>query len=334
MRIHQPVSSATDSASRLALNVDLYRYLYLIRSAEAGIRKYYHEDDMKTPMHMSMGEEAIVAGVCHALGQDSQVFGSYRSHALYLAKTGDADGFFAEMYGKVTGPARGKAGSMHMSSPDHGLMCCAAVVASTIPLAVGTAFANKVGNTGRLTAVFFGDGAMDAGVFWESLNSASLMRLPIAFVCEDNDLAVHTARRHRQGFASAAQAASQFNCAVFESDSTDVEEIHRIATQAAKEMRRGARPAFLRFKWYRYLEHVGVNEDFDAGYRSRDECLEWLKLDPVTVQRGKLIREGWMSTDDIKEFEQTIDEQVESSIRAAKTAPFSGKDELYEGLFG
>lgn len=334
MKIQTPAQRAAAEATRSVLNIELYRTLYLIRSAEAGIRKYYYEDDMKTPMHMSMGEEAVVAGVCRALGQDAQAFGSYRSHALYLTKTGDTDGFFAEMYGKVTGPSRGKAGSMHMSSPDHGLMCCAAVVASTIPLAVGTAFANKVRKTGRLTAAFFGDGAMDAGVFWESLNSACLMGLPVAFVCEDNDLAVHTSRRHRQGFSSAIDVASRFDCAVFESDSTDVEEIHRVAAQAALEMHRRSRPAFLRFKWYRYLEHVGVNEDFDAGYRSRDEYLEWLRLDPVALQRAKLVREGWMPEHGIQEIERAIDEQVERSIQAAKAAPFSGKDDLYAGLFG
>lgn len=334
MRLQTPVPSAAASAERAALNIEMYRCLYLIRSAETGIRKYYHEDDMKTPMHMSMGEEAIVAGVCRALGTDSYAFGSYRSHALYLAKTQDTDGFFAEMYGKVTGPARGKAGSMHMSSPEHGLMCCTAVVGSTIPLAVGTAFANKARNTGRLTAVFFGDGAMDAGIFWESLNSACVMELPIAFVCEDNDLAVHTRRKQRQGFTSAAKVASQFSCGVYESDSTDVEELHRIATEAADDMRRNSRPAFLRFKWYRYLEHVGINEDFDAGYRSKGEYLEWLKVDPIALQRTKLARERWLGESAIKDMEQEIDQQVERSIQAAKAAPFSGKNELYEGLFG
>jgi TPP-dependent pyruvate/acetoin dehydrogenase alpha subunit len=333
MKAQTSAPSPAKSPPRSALNIELYRSLYLIRSAETGIRKYYHEDDMKTPMHMSMGEEAIVAGVCRALGQDSQVYGSYRSHALYLAKTHDTDGFFAEMYGKATGPARGKAGSMHMSSPENGLMCCAAVVASTIPLAVGTAYANKVRNTGRLTAAFFGDGAMDAGVFWESLNSACVMRLPLAFVCEDNGLAVHTERRQRQGFASATQVASQFDCAVFESDTTDVEEVHRIAGQAAAEMLRTGRPAFLRFRWYRYLEHVGVNEDFDVGYRSKQDYLKWLKVDPIALQRAKLVAEGWLAEHEMQDLEQGIDRQVERSIQAAKAAPLSGEDELFNGLF-
>lgn len=314
-------------------NLDLYRKLYLIRSAEQAIRKYYHEDDMKTPMHMSMGEEAIIVGVCEALGPRGQVFGSYRSHALYLARTGETDGFFAEMYGKVTGVARGKAGSMHMAAPEQGVLCNAAIVASTIPLAVGAAFANKRLGTGRTTAVFFGDGATDAGVFWESLNGACLLKLPVLFVCEDNDFAVHTRRRHRQGFSDITDVARQFDCGVFNTDSTDAEEIARIAGLALDDMRSGERPALLHCKWYRYLEHVGINEDFDAGYRSRDEYLQWLKRDPIALQRTKLLNDIGLAESTILDLERAIDAQVELSIKLAKAAPFSSVDELYLGLF-
>ena len=318
---------------RKKLNIDLYRKLYLVRSAECAIRKYYHEDDMKTPMHMSMGEEAIIVGTCQALGQEGQVFGSYRSHALYLAKTGETDGFFAELYGKVSGVARGKAGSMHMSSHEDGLLCSAAIVGITTPLAIGAAFANKMQRTGRPTAVFFGDGATDGGVFWESLNGACLMKLPVMFVCEDNDFAVHTHRHHRQGFRSLTDVAAHFECSVFHSDTTDAEEICRITRLALEDMQTTGRPAILHFKWYRYLEHVGINEDFDAGYRTRDEYLDWFKRDPISLQRDKLLREGWLTERLIAEFEAEVDTQVENSVVLAKSAPFSDKEELYLGLF-
>jgi pyruvate dehydrogenase E1 component alpha subunit len=121
---------------------------------------------------------------------------------------------------------------------------------------------------------------------------------------------------------------------VFESDSTDVEEIHRVATQAANEMRTSGRPAFLRLKWYRYLEHVGINEDFDAGYRSKDEYLQWLKVDPIALQREKLLREAWIEAGELAQFERGVDQQVERSIQSAKAAPHSQKSELFEGLFG
>jgi acetoin:2,6-dichlorophenolindophenol oxidoreductase subunit alpha len=320
------------SFNRGELNLSLYRRLFLIRAAENAIQKYYHEDDMKTPMHMSMGEEAIIVGVCEALGPQGQVFGTYRSHALYLAKTGETDGFFAEMYGKVTGVARGKAGSMHMSAPESGLLCCAAIVASTIPLAMGAAFANKMQRTGRIVAVFLGDGAMDAGVFWETLNGACLMKLPIMFVCEDNDFAVHTRRRYRHGFRSATDVVAQFDCSVHQTDSTDAEEIYRITQEALTDMHVTGRPAFLNCKWYRYLEHVGINEDFDAGYRSKDEYFSWKKRDPVSLQRGKLLQDG-LAESMIKTIEERICSQIENSVARAKMAPPAGREELYSGLF-
>jgi len=124
--------------------LEIYRKLYLIRRSEEIIIEHYKENDMKTPMHMSMGEEAIVVGVLAALHKRDQVFGTYRSHGLYIAKTGETDKFFAELYGKVTGVARGRAGSMHLASPEYGMMLTSAVVGTTIPVAVGGALANKI----------------------------------------------------------------------------------------------------------------------------------------------------------------------------------------------
>ncbi len=315
------------------LNFELYRKLYLIRAAESAIRKYYHEDDMKTPMHMSMGEEAIAVGVCQALSPDDQILGSYRSHAIYLAKTGESDKFFAELYGKVSGVARGKAGSMHLSSPEHGLLCCAAVVASTISVAVGVAFANKTQRNGKITAVFFGDGATDAGVFWESLNYACLNRLPIIFVCQDNDFAVHTRRQNRHGYASITDVISKFDCNVIQDSTTDAEKIYQLTLRASQDIKNSGRPAFLHLKYYRYLEHVGINEDFDAGYRSKDEYLQWLEVDPIALQRSKLLGEHGFTEVEVRQLEDDIGQRVENSIALAKAAPFSDTTELYEGMF-
>ncbi|MFZ2446833.1 MAG: thiamine pyrophosphate-dependent dehydrogenase E1 component subunit alpha, partial [Syntrophobacteraceae bacterium] len=218
--------------NRQYLNTALYRKLYLIRAAEDSIRKNYRTDAMKTPMHMSSGEEAICAGVCQALESSDQVLGTYRSHGLYLAKTGETDHFFAEMYGKSTGMAKGKGGSMHLTSPGDGLICTSAIVATTIPVAVGAAFANKSQNNGRLVVVFFGDGAIDEGVFWESLNSACAMKLPVLFVCEDNGYAVHSPVVERHGYDSIADVASKFHCSVFCTESTDAEAIYGVTREA------------------------------------------------------------------------------------------------------
>src|SRR3989344_4925634 len=153
---------------RKKLNIELYKKLSRIRRAEEAISAHYMEDEMKTPMHMSMGGEAISVGVCSAIGDRGAVYCTYRSHAVYLAMTDETDAFFGELYGRVTGVAKGKSGSMHLSAPESGFLGASAIVGSTIPLAVGSAFASHMLGTKKIAAVFFGDGAIDEGVFWES----------------------------------------------------------------------------------------------------------------------------------------------------------------------
>jgi pyruvate dehydrogenase E1 component alpha subunit len=313
-------------------NLNLYRTMYLIRKSEETIQKYYAEDQMKTPMHMSMGEEAIVSGVVGALNAEDQVLGTYRSHALYLAKTGETDLFFAEMYGKATGMAQGKSGSMHLSAPEKGLLCCSAIVASSIPIAMGAAYANKYLKNGKRVAVFFGDGATDEGVFWETMNFACLKELPILFVCEDNGFAVHTPREHRHGFSSLHKVVSSFDCNVFEEKSTDPEVIYETTKKALATMEQTGKPCFLQLHYYRYLEHVGINEDFDAGYRPKGDYLEWLKLDPIRLQREKLVTIGF-PVEQIQKLEQVIDDQIARSTIFATESAYSDACELHKGIF-
>ncbi|MCM8797204.1 MAG: thiamine pyrophosphate-dependent dehydrogenase E1 component subunit alpha [Candidatus Omnitrophica bacterium] len=318
--------------ARQKLNVELYKKVYLIRRAEEKIREYYAEDEMKTPMHMSMGEEAIAAGVCHALNNCDQVFTTYRSHAVFLAKTQNCDEFFAEMYAKETSSIKGKGGSMHLCLPADGFMGTSAIVGAHIPVAVGCAFANKIKNNNKIVAVFFGDGAVDEGVFWESINVACLMRLSVLFLCEDNNLAVHTFSYERRGYSSITQIISRFNCQVFESDSTDTEEIYNLTLKALMQIRRENKPCFMNLKYYRYLEHVGVNYDFDVGYRSKEEFENWYKRDPVSLLRKKLLDCG-LGIEEIKKIEEDINSKIDQSILKAKKAPFSEQSELHKDIF-
>ena len=314
------------------LNLKLYKKVYLIRKAEEKIQEHYMEDEMKTPMHMSMGEEAIVTGVCQALNAEDQIFGTYRSHGIYLAKTGETDKFFAELYGKETGMAKGKAGSMHLSALASNFLGSSAVVATTIPVAVGASFVNKLKNNGKLVAVFFGDGALDEGAFWESLNFACLKKLPIIFVCEDNGLAIHSFNSDRQGYKSISDVVSKFKCNVFREKTTDPQVIYRLTCNAIQLQRDTHKPCLLHLKYYRYLEHVGINEDFDAGYRSKDEFEEWYKVDPVNLQRKKLLELGYNDAE-IQKVEGDINTQIEKSIKLAQKAPFPDGSEVYKEVY-
>ena len=311
--------------------LDLYKKMYLIREAEAEISREYYKDEMKTPMHMSLGSEAISVGVCHALPKGSHVYGTYRSHALYLAMTGETNEFFAEMYGKATGCAGGKAGSMHLSSPEHGLMAISAVVGTTIPWALGDAFAASYNNLDRITAAFFGDGATDEGLLWESLNAACLMKLPILFVCEDNDLAIHTSSVQRHGYDSLTEIIKNFRLNVFEGKGNDVEKVYSLANKAVDLIRSEQQSSLLRLTYYRYLEHVGVNEDFNAGYRKKPEPQEWLQNDPVYQLRQKLLKADYLNA--VEEIEEQIRKQVLASRIKAQEAPFPNGDELMKGVF-
>lgn len=314
------------------LSFDLYKKLYMTRRAEEFIIKHYPEDEMKTPMHMSMGQEAISVGINHALGLEGQVLTSYRSHAAFLAKTEDTDSFFAELYGRESGSAQGKAGSMHLAAPEKGHLCSSGIVASCIPIAVGLAFANKRKKNGQISCVFFGDGALDEGSFWESLNVACIMKLPVLFICEDNGFAVHTPTHMRQGYKSITDIVSKFECNVFQEDTTDVEIIYRLALEVIESIKMIDKPAFVYLKCYRYLEHVGINEDYDAGYRSQAEFNEWYKRDCLVLQRKRLIDVGY-TEEDILRAEKLIDEQLGNSIKRAREAPFPRPEELYTGVF-
>src|SRR3989344_4523605 len=266
---------------QMNLSLALYQKLYLIRRATQVICWEYPSDQIKTPVHLSMGEEAISVGICHALGQRAQFCGTYRNHGLYLSLTLETDKFFAELYGKKTGVAGGKAGSMHLTASEQGLVATSAVVGTTIPVAVGAAFANQVLGNDKTVVVFFGDGALNEGVFWESFNAACAWKLPVIFVCEDNGLATHTKKAEREGYHGICDITKQFNCVAFSDTTTDVEEIYHLAFKAEQLAKAKSCPAFLHLEYYRYLEHTGTKQDFDKGYRAKEEFEKWFKVDPV-----------------------------------------------------
>src|SRR5262252_1271798 len=176
----------------------LYLSLYRIRRVEQEVARVYPTDCIKSPVHLSIGQEAVSVGVCRALQPQDVVFGTYRGHALYLAKGGDLRAMIAELYGKATGCAKGKGGSMHLIDVAAGVFGASAVVGTTIPHAVGYAYALRLRREDRVVLCVFGDGAVDEGVFYESLNFAALKRLPVLFACENNAYAIHTHQRLRQ----------------------------------------------------------------------------------------------------------------------------------------
>lgn len=311
---------------------ELYRRLFLVRRSEEYIIKHYREDLMRSPMHMSMGQEFVSVGVCAALEGKGDIFASYRSHAAFLTQTLDTDSFFGELYGRTTGTADGKSGSMHLASPKSGHILSSGVVASHLPAAVGASYANERLQNGRIAAVFFGDGALDAGVFWECINVASLLRLPILFICEDNGLAVHTPRTDRHVLEDVCEVVQKFTCVTYEDASNDVESVFRIACDAKVRAMAERRPAFLHIKCCRYLEHVGINEDWDVGYRDKAFSESWFTRDSLKIQRERLLSSG-ISEARLAQVESDIDQSIQVSVRHASVAPVPPSKSLYDGVF-
>ena len=323
----------TDKMARSMADVteELYRRVYLIRRAEEAIIERYMGDEMKTPVHLSIGQEAISAGICYSLSPEDQIVGSYRSHGIYLSRTLETDRFFAEIYGRSAGIAKGKAGSMHLSSKEHGYLGSSAVVGTYIPVGVGAALANRIRGRANWVAVFLGDGAVDEGVFYESLNIACLKRLKVIFVCEDNGLAIHSHARDRHAYGAITDIARQYPCEVFASESTVAEEIYALVGRARTVAEESKRPIFLHLKCYRYLEHVGISPDFKFGYRPEAEFARWKAVDPVLMQRKLLERRKPEA--EIARLERAIDAQIVQSIDRAEKSPFPTPEEVFTDVF-
>jgi len=305
----------------------LYRALYRIRRVEEQVAEVYPSDKVMSPIHMSIGQEAVSVGVCEALGPDDVVFGSYRCHALYLAKGGDLKGMIAELYGKAAGCAKGKAGSMHLIDAPAGMMGASAVVGTTIPLAVGRALAAKMRREPTVVASFFGDGAVEEGVFHESLNFAALKKLPALFVCENNLYAIHSRERERRAASEICSLARSHGIPAQRLEGMDVLEIVKSVGEAVSRIRDGDGPRFFEVMCYRWREHVGPNEDFHVGYRSRHEAQPWLENDQV-----KLVGER-LPPDQRRRIESEVEAEIRAAFAFAEAAPLPHEAELYTDLF-
>ena len=308
---------------------NMFRSLYRIRRVEEEIARIYPSDKIKSPVHLSIGQEAVSVGVCEALRPEDVVFGTYRSHAYYLAKGGDLKKMMAELFGKATGCAKGKGGSMHLVDTAHGVMGASAVVGTTIPNAVGYAYALKLQRSDSVVVSFFGDGATDEGVFYESLNFAALKRLPIIFVCENNFYAIHThlLRRHRD--ANVCARVSAYGVPAEQVGDNDILKIHERASSAVELLRKnGSGPFFLECLTYRWKEHVGPGEDFHLGYRNLEEARPWMEGDQL-LRLAALI-----PAEKRDRISAEVEAEIREAIDSAEQDPFPDARDLLTDVTG
>ena len=305
----------------------LYRSLRRIRRAEEEVARIYPTDKIKSPVHLSIGQESISVGVCDVLRIDDVVSPTYRGHAAYMAKGGPLPELFAELYGKATGVAGGKGGSMHLIDMPHNIIGTSAVVGTTIPLAVGFALTFKRMKTDRVAVAFFGDGATEEGVFTESLNFASLQKLPVLFVCENNHFAIHTPLTKRWATERLCERVATYGIPAQRIEDGDVLKLREVAAAAVERMRRGEGPTFIECDTYRWREHVGPNEDFEAGYRERAALKQWLEADQVATMGARLPAERRAAID------AEVEREIAAAIQFAESSPFPESKALYTNVF-
>ena len=308
--------------------LDLYTRMLFIRRVEEKIAALYPEQEMKCPVHLSIGQEAAAAGVCAALNQSDYVFSTHRCHSHYLAKGGDIKQMFAELYGKSTGCSKGKGGSMHLVDIDQGMMGASAIVGGTIPIAVGAALSASFQKKKSVSVAFFGDAATEQGVFAESLNFAALKKLPVLFICENNFFATHTPLTDRQAVNNISERGKIYNVPGVCLEGDNVLEIYKNALPMVERARSGNGPSILEVRAYRWKEHVGPNQDYNLGYRTQEELEEWMSRCPITNLEKEILNKKWLDKNELENAKNKIDQKIEDAVAFAKSSPFPEPAEL------
>lgn len=327
------LSAVTALNSQSELSRRLYYDMLRTRLVEEAIAARYADQDMRCPVHLSIGQEAISVGVCTALRRDDKVVSNHRAHAHYLAKGGDLRRMLAEFYGKASGCCGGRGGSMHIFDDAAGVLLSLPIVASSIPIGVGAALGFRQDGSDQVVAVFFGDGAIEEGVWHESANFAALRKLPVIFICENNLFSVYTRIDDRQPKRPLTDLAIAHGIPSAHGDGNNVLDVHRMATEAVARARRGDGPSFLLFDTYRWREHCGPNYDNDIGYRSEAEFLDWKRRCPIAAFRRSLIADGTLNAADEANLARQIEVEINSAITFAKTAPFPDSATAGSGLY-
>lgn len=313
---------------------DLYRRMLRIRMIEEDIARRYPEQEMRCPVHLSIGQEAVAVGVCANLQATDQVSSAHRSHGHYLAQGGDLFAMLSELYGKATGCCGGRGGSMHLIDRKAGFLGAVPIVGSTLSIAVGFAWAAKLLKSGATTAVFFGEGATEEGAFSESLNLACLHKLPILFICEDNGFSVYTDIEKRRPSSFRFEEYFKGHGVDFEeTDGMDVQRVFESTKSAIARLHQKNLPQVLYFKTWRYLEHCGPDPDDHLDYRSAEEIEAWKKKDPLFLTsqslKEKMSQFDIWHSNCVAEIRSEIDSVVEQVRSAANPVSETLQDNLW-----
>ena len=296
-----------------------------IRRMEEKSAELYGAGKIRGFLHLYIGEEAVAVGALHALSADDNVVATYREHGHALVRGMDMGAIMAEMYGKQEGCARGRGGSMHLFDAKTRLFGGNAIVGGGLPLATGLGLAAKMQQESRLTACFFGDGAVAEGAFHESLNLAALWQLPVLFCCENNLFGMGTAIERAESQTDLCLKAASYNMPALRADGMDIVAVHETTQQAVQMLRSGAGPVFVEYRTYRFRAH----SMFDAElYRQKAEVEEWKARGPIHTFTARLKAEGKLDEEEFLALDAAANEEVATAVAFAEAGSWEAVDDL------
>lgn len=312
----------------------IYRNAVAIRAFEMAAHEQYANGLLAGSVHLYVGEEGIASGVCGVLRADDYITSTHRGHGHLIAKGGDLKRMMAELAGKATGYCKGKGGSMHICDMDLGILGSNGIVGAGLPIAVGAGFACKSYGKGQVCACFFGDGASNRGTFHESLNMASVLKLPVIYVLENNFYAISGSQRELTTLTNLSERAKAYAIPGETVEGNDVMAVIDAASEAVDRARRGEGPTLLEFRTWRHFGHWEGDPDARLfTYRDPKEHEEWLKRDPIPKFRNDIINGNYATTEELDAIDRKVDEEIEEAIAFAENSPYPEVSILTEDVY-
>ncbi|MDP8212385.1 MAG: thiamine pyrophosphate-dependent dehydrogenase E1 component subunit alpha [Candidatus Zapsychrus exili] len=314
--------------------IELFKNMVRIRQVELVIEEHYHEDQMKTPVHLCLGQEAVSVGVCSNLKKEDRIFSNHRSHGHYLAKGGNLNSMMAELFCKETGCARGRGGSMHLIDTSVGHYGSSAIVAGSIPHAVGSAMAFVMQKKDLVAVSFFGDAASEEGVLQESLNWANLKNLPVVFICENNHYSVCSHIDVRQPKVSIAKRVSGFGMPAITIDGMNAVEVYQKSREAIEYARSGKGPYFIECIVQRWRGHAGAGDPLAEQYRRKEDVFnDETVCDPIVGLKKDLLDKNVITQKEVDCINEEIDKEIKIAFEYGETSPLPDVKDLEKYLY-
>ena len=310
--------------------VEMYRKMVEIRNFEEKVFELYGRNLVPGTIHLYAGEEAVAVGVCSNLRKDDYITSTHRGHGHCIAKGAQLKKVMAEILGKKTGYCKGKGGSMHIADFSVGMLGATAVVGAGIPIAVGAGLSVKLRRTDQVVVCFFGDGASNQGTFHEGINMASIWKLPVIFVCENNLYAMGTRQSRVMAVENIADRAIAYGIPGAATDGNDVLAVYETARKAVERARKGEGPTLIECKTYRHKGHSRIDP---ARYRPKEEVEEWLRRDPIKRLKGRLLRTNVLTEAETELFEKEALASVEEAVKFAVESPYPTPEEALEDVY-